>query len=345
MIRIFESFALITAGSLVGGLVAVAILQPPDIITGTPRAVFMASKNHKIVPDASKIKTTTPRFLPIKVRGAEDLLAGIDVPVLGNYQPDPYDSADTLDKTFEEMGYDLDQIRFGAQRVPRVFLASMPADIGEISEVPRKKALFFKTVLPLVLKVNAEIRRDRRRIWYIKNRLEKSEVLPPIDRLWLIIMFERYRVERGKLSALLKRVDIIPVSLSLAQAAEESGWGTSRFTREGNAMFGQWTTAEGEGLVPKSRDEGKTHKVQAFKSLLHSARAYVWNLNTHKAYKNLRTLRQKLRKKGMPIRGMALVESLVRYSERGAEYVKGIRSLITINKLKYFDEALLSADA
>ena len=345
MIKKFEGIALITACSLVSGLVAVAVLYHPDTATSTPRAVFTLSKSHKTILDVPKRETKGPRFLPIKARGAEDLLANAYVRGSDGHKLETGDSADTLDKTFTDMGYDLDQIRSGAQRVPRVFLASMPQDIGNISEVPRKKALFFKTVLPLILKVNAEIHEDRRRLWDLKSRLAKSDALLAVDRLWLIVMFERYRVERGKLSELLKRVDIIPVSLALAQAAEESGWGTSRFTREGNAMFGQWTTAKDKGLVPKNRDKGKTHKVKAFKSLLHSARAYVWNLNTHKAYRGLRTLRQQLRKKGVPIRGMVLVESLIRYSERGEEYVKGIRSLITKNKLKYFDEALLSAEA
>jgi Bax protein len=326
-------------------LVAVAVLYPPDTATSTPHAVFTLSKSHKTIRDVPKRETKGPRFLPIKARGAEDILANTFVLNLGSHKLRAEDSADTLDKTFTDMGYDLDQVRSGAQRVPRIFLASMPVDIGKISEVPRKKALFFKTVLPLILKVNAEIYKDRSRLWGLKSRLAQSEALPAKDRLWLIIMFERYRVERGRLSELMKRVDIIPVSLALAQAAEESGWGTSRFVREGNAMFGQWTTEKDRGLVPKNRDEGRTHKVKAFKSLLDSARAYVWNLNTHRAYQKLRTLRQQLRKKGVPIRGMALVEALARYSERGEEYVKGIRALITENKLKYFDEALLNTDA
>ncbi len=345
MIRKFESIALVAAGGLVISLVTVAILHPPDTVTSTPQAVFTFLKTKTAILDVPKRKIKDLRFLPIKARGAEDLLANFDARAISRHKPEIEDSAYILDKTFTDMGYDLDQVRSGAQRVPRVFLASMPGDIGKIREVPRKKALFFKTVLPLILKANGEIQEERRRLWDMKSRLEKSEVLPAKDRLWLIIMFERYRVERGELSELLKRVDIIPVSLALAQAAEESGWGTSRFTREGNAMFGQWTTAEGEGLVPKKRENGKTHKVKAFESLLHSARAYVWNLNTHKAYRGLRTLRQQLRKKGALIRGMSLVESLIRYSERGEEYVKDIRSLITKNKLKYFDEAVLSTEA
>ena len=110
-------------------------------------------------------------------------------------------------------------------------------------------------------------------------------------------------------------------------------------------MFGQWTTAKGEGLVPLDRDENKTHKVKVFKSLFHSVRAYARNLNTHRAYKGLRSMRLQLRKKGAPISGYILAESLLSYSERGDDYVKALRSLMTVNKLKYFDKAVLNIDA
>ena len=352
MIKIFERFALITAGGLVSSLVAVAILNPPEKATGMPRAELKFTKSPKAVvgvPQAvagvPQDEAKGPRFLPIKARGSETLLASVNVRTLSDHKAETQNSADVLDKTFKDMGYDLDQVRTGAQQVPRVFLASMPEGIAAMREIPRKKALFFKAVLPLILKVNVEIRDDRQRLWDLKSRLAKSETLPAAERLWLIVMAERYKVKRGNLSELIKRVDIIPVSLALAQAAEESGWGTSRFTREGNAMFGQWTSAEGEGLVPQDRDADKSHKVRAFKSLFHSTRAYARNLNTHRAYRDLRTMRQQLRKKGAPIRGQILAETLGRYSERGEDYVKSLRALITVNKLKYFDEAVLNIDA
>lgn len=347
MIRMFERVALITVGGLVSGLVAAAIMNPPEKTTSRTNAVLTLPKAVKTAETTETLSVDLPRqrFLPIKARGSETLLAGLNVRKPNAHKPAPVNSAENLDRTFSEMGYDLEQVRNGGQQVPRVFLASMPYDLAKLREVSRKKALFFKTVLPIVLQVNEEILRERRRLWSLQARIKKGEKLGPADRLWLIVMAERYKTKRGDMAELIKRADIIPVSLALAQAAEESGWGTSRFAREGNAMFGQWTTKDAEGLVPKKREPGKTHKVRTFKSLLDSARAYARNLNTHRAYRQLRSLRQQMRRDGKPIRGQRLVDTLTSYSERGEAYVKGLRAIITVNKLKYLDEAELSGDA
>jgi Bax protein len=163
----------------------------------------------------------------------------------------------------------------------------------------------------------------------------------PADRLWLMVMAERYGFERVSIEALLKRVDIIPPSLALAQAAEESGWGTSRFVREGNAVFGQWTYSNTGSLVPSRRDVGKKHRVRTFNSLLDSVRAYAHNLNTHRAYGKLRQLRNSLRLKGEPVEGLLLVDNIKSYSQRGEKYVKDIRNLIKGNNLHRLDDARL----
>lgn len=345
MIRMYERIALVTAGGLVSGLVAAGVLFPPDKTTARPNVVYEKRTASKDLIRDVKPQLQSMRFLPIKARGSETLLASVNVRTPNEHVAAPINTAENLDKTFTELGYNLDSIRSGSQQVPRLFLASMPNDLGKLAEVSRKKSLFFKTVLPLILQVNHEITEDRARLWDLQARITKGEKLGPVDRLWLIVMGERYKTKHSDIGELLKRVDIIPVSLALAQAAEESGWGTSRFVREGNAMFGQWTTAKGEGLVPENRDPDKTHKVKAFPSLLASARAYARNLNTHRAYRQLRTLRQQLRQKGQPIRGQQLVETLTSYSERGEDYVKGLRAIITVNKLKRLDEAVLSSDA
>jgi len=345
MIRMYERIALVTAGGLVSGLVAAAIVFPPDKTTARPSVVLEAKKAENNVSPAVQPQLPSMRFLPAKARGSETLLAGIDVRAPDAHVPARLNSAENLDKTFTELGYNLESVRSGSQQVPRLFLASMPNDLGKVAEVSRKKSLFFKTVLPLVLQVNHEITEDRTRLWDLQTRRKKGEKLGAADRLWLIVMAERYKAKQGDVAELLKRVDIIPVSMALAQAAEESGWGTSRFVREGNAMFGQWTTAKGVGLVPENRDPDKTHKVKIFPSLLASARAYARNLNTHRAYRQLRTLRQQLRQKGQPVRGQQLVETLTSYSERGEAYVKGLRAIISVNKLKRLDEAVLNTDA
>ena len=193
-----------------------------------------------------------------------------------------------------------------------------------------------------VLQVNDEIGADRRRLLDLHTRARNGKYLPAVDRLWLIVLAERYKVKRGDLKRLLKRVDIMPTSMALAQAAEESGWGTSRFSREGNAIFGEWTFSGSEGLVPLEREAGKTHKVRAFRSLLDSVRSYARNLNTHRAYRKLRTLRQRMRRDGTPIRGRRLIETLTSYSERGMDYVKDLRAIMSVNKLDGLDAAKLS---
>jgi Bax protein len=137
-------------------------------------------------------------------------------------------------------------------------------------------------------------------------------------------------------------VDVVPVSLALAQAAIESGWGTSRFARQGNAIFGQWTSQDGKGLVPSARPEGKTHKVRSFDRLSESVEAYLLNLNTHRAYRDFRTLRQQSRNSGERPKGEVLATGLEAYSEKGEEYVDLLRDMIRVNRLAAFDDAILS---
>jgi len=338
MERVFERSALIFAAGLVGGLAVLAVVNPPEATTAAPKADLELELRDMDVAGAAG-------FLPVKACGSEALLPAIHVRSPGRKRvPAPLETAENLNKTFENLGYDLKSIGEKGAPVPRVFLASLPSDLGDIREVPKRKALFFKTVLPLVLQVNEEILADRRRLWDLRSRLRTGKELGPIDRLWLIVMAEQYRAKRGDIDELIKRVDVIPPSLALAQAAEESGWGTSRFVREGNAMFGEWTFGKSQGIVPNKRDAGKRHKVKIFKDLLASVRAYARNLNTHRAYRELRSLRADLRKQGEKLDGMALTKTLTRYSERGQGYVKTLRSIIIVNKLRRFDGARLQGD-
>lgn len=246
-----------------------------------------------------------------------------------------------LSKTFQQMGYDLDRVRAGEAEVPRLFLASLPGDLNEIQKPQVRKSLFFQTVLPLVLQANEEILRDRRRLWNIHYQQSLGQKPGPADRLWLKVVAERYGVKKSGIEALLNRVDIIPPSLALAQAAEESGWGTSRFVRDGNAVFGQWTFSDTGSLVPGKRDNGKSHKIKTFPSLLDSVRSYIHNLNTHAAYRQMRRVRQGLRLMGAPLEGLLLAESLKSYSQRGDEYVETIKVLIKTNNLHRLDDARL----
>jgi Bax protein len=190
-----------------------------------------------------------------------------------------------LSETFAGLGSGLASVVSGKAEVPRLFLVSLPVGMEEIRQAEARKRLFFKAVLPLVLQVNEEVRADR---------------------LWLMIAADRYRVRVGDLAALARRMDVIPPSLALAEAAVESGWGTSRFAREGNALFGQWKFSASGDLVPLRRDPGKTHRVRAFDSLLDSVRAYVRNLNAHPFYQVFRQARSKMRPEGAPLDGSLL---------------------------------------
>ncbi|MBL4748519.1 MAG: glucosaminidase domain-containing protein [Magnetovibrio sp.] len=229
--------------------------------------------------------------------------------------------------------------------MPRITLASFPAELSATNESAARKAIFFKTVLPLVLQVNEQIHQDRTRLQALAVQQKSHRSLSGVDRLWLAVMAARYGTPRNNISALLSRHDVVPPSLVLAQAATESAWGTSRFVREGNAMFGEWTfSATQSGIVPLAREVGKSHRVRAFASLRDSIDSYVTNLNKHRAYKEFRAMRRAMRKSGQTLDGMKLAGTLYRYSQRGTIYVDGLRALMTSNNLSRVDGVHLSAE-
>lgn len=243
---------------------------------------------------------------------------------------------------FAQLGYDISLISSGFSDVPPVFLASMPADLGDLPEPAARKRIFFKAVLPLVLRVNDDIRTERRRVLHVVQAMEAGHGVAAAERAWLKRTMERYEVQDDDVHELLRRVDVIPPSLALAQAAEESGWGTSRFVREGNALFGQYTTAVNGHLLPDGLDHGHGVRIQAFPSLLQSVDAYALNLNTHNAYRSFRQTRAEMRADGGTLDGAALAKTLDRYSARGKAYVRTILSLIRGNNLAPLDGARLA---
>ena len=161
------------------------------------------------------------------------------------------------------------------------------------------------------------------------------------EKKWLKSKFKQYGVINNDLSTLKVRMDIIPVSLALAQAAKETGWGTSRFAIEGNALFGQWTWS-GEGIKPAGVDpENSKHKVMKFKVLKASVRAYQRNLNTHGSYKSFRSERAKMRDADIDLDSLHLADYLDKYAATGKEYTKVIKKIIKQNNLQDFDKAKL----
>ena len=316
----FEHGAVVFIAALMVGLVGITIPDPPAQATSAPKAGLRLS-----------VSLPIPSKRTLLDRGA----------VLSRDPAIARETARALAETFAGLGYDLDSVLSGDGRVPRVFFASLPPDMAEIPEVGVRKAIFFKTVLPLILQVNEETLVERKRVWDLGYRMRLGQHFDAIDRLWLAGRFERYGVAPGDIDGLLGRMDIVPPSLALAQSAEESGWGTSRFVREGNALFGQWVFSGNRHMTPAQRDEGMTHRVKAFSTLVDSVRAYVANLNTHRAYATFRRDRAAMRASGRPVDGMVLAGRLTRYSERGAGYVKTIRSIISVNRLSQLDDARL----
>jgi Bax protein len=200
----------------------------------------------------------------------------------------------------------------------------------------KKKEFFIQIVLPLILEENYLIRLDRKRLFVILNKNNNTES----EKKWLKSKFKQYGVVNQDFTTLKIRMDEIPASLAIAQAAKETGWGTSRFALEGNALFGQWTWS-GEGIKPADADDNATHKVMKFKILKSSIRAYQRNLNTHSGYKEFRMARAALRDNRRNLDGLILATYLNKYAETGTEYVKIIKQIIKQNNLTDFDKVKL----
>jgi len=242
-------------------------------------------------------------------------------------------NAETTLNLFEDLNYDLKGVRAG-QKVKPIYLTKLPKDLKTLGDTKTKRELFIKIVLPLILHENEKITEDRKRLFNILAKNFNS----PGEKVWLKRRFKEYKIKDRDLSKLKIRMDIIPVSIALAQAANESGWGTSRFALEGNALFGQWTWSK-NGISPKNKDPDQNHKILQFQILKASVRAYKNNLNTHNAYKEFREVRAKLRQSGTKITGLALIKYLKNYASIGEKYTELIKGIMVQNSLTDFDKA------
>jgi len=242
-------------------------------------------------------------------------------------------SAETTLNLFDDLGYDLKGIRAG-QKVKPIYLTKLPKDLKTLGDTKKKRELFIKIVLPLILNENDKITEDRKKLFKILGKNFNTVG----ERVWLQRRFREYKIEDQDSGKLKMRMDIIPVSIALAQAANESGWGTSRFALEGNALFGQWTWSK-KGISPKNKDPDQSHKVLQFQILKASVRAYKNNLNTHNAYKEFRETRAKLRQENKRIIGLDLTKYLKNYAAIGEKYVVIIENIIENNSLTDFDKA------
>ena len=244
-------------------------------------------------------------------------------------------SASTIEQLFKDTNYSLSEVR-KSKKVKPIRLSLLPNEIKQIENSKKRKDLFIQIILPLILEENNLIIIDRKRLFSIlnKNKNSKQEIN------WLNRKFKQYGVLNKDVPTLKVRMDIVPVSLAIAQAAKETGWGTSRFALEGNALFGQWTWS-GDGIKPAGAENNTKHKVMKFNVLKASVRAYQRNLNTHSSYKNFRQLRAQLRDESEKLDSLLLADQLDNYAETGKEYTKILKQIIKQNSLKDFDDVKL----
>ncbi len=249
--------------------------------------------------------------------------------------PDLNLKTETVIQLFKDVDYDLRKVR-NDKLVKPIYFTQFPRDLDNLASVQLKKETFIKIVLPLIVAENEKILDDREKLKLLSEKKFTSD----LEKQWLRQKLLEYKVKKGDLNELMIRMDMIPVSIALAQAAKESGWGTSRFALEGNAIFGQWTW-DGQGIAPLKRDGDKNHKILKFPILRASVKAYKNNLNTHKSYSKFREKRKMLRGKNKNITGLSLTDTLKNYAQTGSEYTKILNQIITQNRLSDFEPVRL----
>ena len=242
-------------------------------------------------------------------------------------------SASTIEQLFKDTDYSLKKVKKTKLVNIGINLDHLPKEMKNIENTKKRKNLFIQIVLPLIIEENTKIKLDRKKLFVILNKNNNSKS----DIEWLNKKFKQYGVSKDDLPTLKTRMDEVPVSLAIAQAAKETGWGTSRFAQKGNALFGQWTWT-GDGIKPAGAESNSTHKVASFKVLKASVKAYLRNLNTHSSYKKFRKERAIQRDNDEKLNSLELVKYLDKYAETGIEYTKILSKIIKQNSLMEFDD-------
>ena len=317
-----------------------------SIFAALPNSIFFVKKNFKsnqIVINSSKQsfdkildnqKSNETINEKIKDRYSWNIFEDIDVFGKNEEDKDPQRlSATTIEELFKYNGYDLDKVKETKLVNSGNQLTRLPKELKNIESPRKRKKLFIQIVLPLIIEENLKIRFDRKKLFQILNKNNTTNR----DKAWLDLKFKQYGIKNKDFAKLKIRMDEIPVSLAIAQAAKETGWGSSRFAQEGHALFGQWTWS-GEGIVPLDLKKDKKHKVAKFKILKASVRAYQRNLNTHSSYKEFRIERAIQRDNEGKLDSLKLVNFLEKYAETGKEYTQVLKKIITQNNLIDFDE-------
>ena len=242
---------------------------------------------------------------------------------------------ETVLNLFKDVEYDLGKVR-SEKLVKPIYFTQFPSDLDALQSTKLKKETFIKIVLPLIVAENEKILADRKKLTILSSKKYTTD----LEKQWIRQKLLEYKVKKGDLNELMIRMDVIPTSIALAQAAKESGWGTSRFALEGNAIFGQWTWS-GQGIAPLDRDSNKKHKILKFPILRASVKAYQNNLNTHKSYLKFREKRSSLREKNKKIIGLELTNTLNNYAQTGSEYTETLNQIIKQNRLLDFESVRL----
>ncbi len=235
--------------------------------------------------------------------------------------------------------FNISDVRKNIKPVPRAFLQHIPKESSVMSKNNNLKKSFISIMLPNILLSNDMIKEDMKILKAIFKAKKSLKKLKAFHIFWLRHKFKEYKIKDNDYNELKSRMNIIPPSLALTQAAIESGWGTSRFARAGNALYGEWIwPKKGQndlGIIPKGRESGKTHQIKKFDNIFAAVRSYMRNLNTHRAYKKLRIAREQ----SLDVNPM--INSLTSYSEKGEEYVHLVHNIIKTNKFTDFDSSKL----
>ena len=299
-------------------------VKKKDIKKPEPKKEVKKSDTKK--PQAKKeVKKTEPKpKLEVKRKNVDEVIL-----------PNLNLKTETVLNLFKDVEYDLGKVR-SQKLVKPIYFTQFPRDLDALQSTKLKKETFIKIVLPLIVAENERILEDREKLIVLKDKKFTTD----LEKQWIRQKLLEYKVKKGDLKELLVRMDIIPTSIALAQAAKESGWGTSRFALEGNAIFGQWTWS-GKGIAPLDRESNKSHKILKFPILRASVKAYQNNLNTHKSYTKFRQKRLALRDKNKKIKGLELTDTLNNYAQTGLEYTKILNQIIRQNRLMDFEPVRL----
>ena len=253
-----------------------------------------------------------------------------------------FDTTDALQDYFSSVNYKW-PIK-SPEIIPSALIRSVPTDIHQNVDSKTRKQLFIRIMLPIIRAEQQRIREERKTlILALNSDLSNPKIAKRINSL-----FSEYKINtkanfEEKRAELLSRFDELPVTLVLAQAAIESGWGASRFSRAGNSLFGEWTFQKDAGIVPEQRQSGKTHQVKAFYSLRDSIASYTKNINRNNAYKELRESRKRMRENNQPLDARILAEGLHRYSQKGYDYVVSLLQILNSSDFKQIESLQLDS--